>query len=716
MGTTFNITAPDGTQYQVQGPDGATEQQALAQVQAQHQAAPAAQPDNGGILKNLGAGVVGAVTGAAKQAVDIFNPVSDMAHVASWATGRKDIAAAADKMDLGTVVAHTLNSAVPNAINPEKVTQSTFPEKLARGAGAGLTGALIPGGEGYTVGSILRNAALGATSGAGAVTGAEVAPEPLKPLAALAGGILAPMGAVGTINGIRAGLTAAKGAGTAFTSAGPEQTVGKILAQAAGGSVPETAEAPLPGMQPTFGQASGNPGILNLERSVEQTPSGVAPAAANRAASNSAVMDAVEKLGDTSSPASAKMLSALDAARETARQNTRTAWKQAGIDETAPLAIAPLKQDIGDYIGGLTRSGKAAIPANITDVFNDFGDTEPLREIQDWRSGLAKSLRDARMSGDDNGMRILGGIADKVDDFLDNGPTNRPDNHIAGTPADDALTEEQKARYDIARASTRGDKQIFRAPGSPIVTALSPKDFGQSAESNTANLFIKPSTSPGASESFDAYMSALKRGYNTEAGYQAARDAFAQKFKDAITGVPDAQGNPTIKPAAVSKFVDNYDHIINSDLFNKDQRDLLDRINRAANMTASTSRAGAKGGSDTFAKLNSNSWVDAMIGVGAKKVARTVGAAAGYATGGPFGAAAGAYGAPKIMETMLSANKAAATNLLTKALYDPELAKTLMLPATKASAAKISLPLQARILSALAGSRANDNSARKVNP
>lgn len=34
--TTFEITAPDGTKYHVQGPDGATEQDALAQVQAQH--------------------------------------------------------------------------------------------------------------------------------------------------------------------------------------------------------------------------------------------------------------------------------------------------------------------------------------------------------------------------------------------------------------------------------------------------------------------------------------------------------------------------------------------------------------------------------------------------------------------------------------------------------------------------------------------------------
>lgn len=38
---TFHITAPDGTAYEVNGPEGSTEHQALQQVMAQHQAAPA---------------------------------------------------------------------------------------------------------------------------------------------------------------------------------------------------------------------------------------------------------------------------------------------------------------------------------------------------------------------------------------------------------------------------------------------------------------------------------------------------------------------------------------------------------------------------------------------------------------------------------------------------------------------------------------------------
>lgn len=48
----FLITAPDGTKYNVTGPDGSTAEQALAQVQAQHQ--PAADPSAGGGTLSIG--------------------------------------------------------------------------------------------------------------------------------------------------------------------------------------------------------------------------------------------------------------------------------------------------------------------------------------------------------------------------------------------------------------------------------------------------------------------------------------------------------------------------------------------------------------------------------------------------------------------------------------------------------------------------------------
>lgn len=74
----FEITAPDGTKYHVTGPEGATEQDALAQVQAQHAAPatpePAADPSAGGgeILGiPTSQGVDRAVSGFGKAFVDL---------------------------------------------------------------------------------------------------------------------------------------------------------------------------------------------------------------------------------------------------------------------------------------------------------------------------------------------------------------------------------------------------------------------------------------------------------------------------------------------------------------------------------------------------------------------------------------------------------------------------------------------------------------------
>lgn len=62
---TFEITAPDGTKYHVEGPDGATEQDALAQVQAQH-----AKPAEAPVDPSVGGGeVLGIPT---SQGVDRF--------------------------------------------------------------------------------------------------------------------------------------------------------------------------------------------------------------------------------------------------------------------------------------------------------------------------------------------------------------------------------------------------------------------------------------------------------------------------------------------------------------------------------------------------------------------------------------------------------------------------------------------------------------------
>jgi hypothetical protein len=69
----FRITAPDGTAYNVTGPEGATEQDALAQVQAQHTPAPAASQTSQTLGFEQGLDTVG--DNAAQGAQKIANMV-----------------------------------------------------------------------------------------------------------------------------------------------------------------------------------------------------------------------------------------------------------------------------------------------------------------------------------------------------------------------------------------------------------------------------------------------------------------------------------------------------------------------------------------------------------------------------------------------------------------------------------------------------------------
>jgi len=668
----------------------------LLQMLASAKAPPAApKEEKRGIARNVGAGFLETLTAAPEFVYRVMTETNPVLN----ATKKMSKALTGWELPEGQLTSN-INRALGPA-NPEEVTAKTFPERLARGVGAGLTGALLPTGGPVTVGKILANAALGAASGAGAATGAELAPEPYKPLAAMAGGVIAPMAAVGATNLARSGVSMAKGIATGMGKEGPRIAAGRVLAEASGGAVPEVTQPPLPNMKPTVGQQMGNQGLLWLERSVEQrTPEGAVRAAESRSAANQAIMDAVNSLGDASGPASETMLGRLESALKTAKAETSAKWKAVGIDESTPLPKPVLSQRIDEYVRSLTTANRKNIPKEILSTFDEIpAANATLGEIQDWRAQIGDEMRAAFRGGYNNKGRILGGLENIIGEFLDEPSAAAGQQYLTEAGRMDA--------YNAARGATREmkDRFGFNQKGSPVQTAISAKEFGQSAESNAANLFIRPKSSAGAPEAFNSYLKAI--GDDAQ-GLQAARDAFTQKFMAAIEGVPDTQGNVTVKPAAVSKFVDNYRHIIDSKLFDPAQRKLIESIRDAANMAARTARAGAPGGSDTFAKLSGKNWAEALLGTSVSKGAKIAGGTVGGLTGGPVGAAAGAYGGNKLMESMLSANKEAAMRLVTEALYDPELAATLIKTATKANANKVPLSLQAKIYSILLGKQAGE--------
>lgn len=160
--------------------------------------------------------------------------------------------------------------------NPEDIPTPTVASRVEQGVGAGLSGAVLPGGEGFTVLNMLRNGLIGAVAGGAAAGSEEAAPEPFKPVVGAAVGL----GAGLLTHGALEGAGALGGAARGFTdpilagvsSAAAERQAATKIASAAT-DLPTvldqlkagTTEG-VPGSQPTLYQQTGDTGLGTLER------------------------------------------------------------------------------------------------------------------------------------------------------------------------------------------------------------------------------------------------------------------------------------------------------------------------------------------------------------------------------------------------------------------------------------------------------------------
>lgn len=487
-----------------------------------------------------------------------------------------------------------------------------------------------------------------------------------------------------------------------------EEMTGKILNEMAGTDPLQMnwQNPPLPGTKYTVGQTTNNPGLLSLERTLQQRNAGgagdVMLQEANRTASNNtAVRDAIEKIGNLGTDAPAAMSARLEAADKAAKIATRAKWKAVGIDDNTNVPIGWLKTRVTDYLGGLKVAEKKAIPPDVLATLEELPKGSSLGEIQAWRADVGDKVRAAFRAGETNKGRILGGLADTISTFLDDVPT---------LSAKSGMTPEKMALYNEARAATRSMKQTFNEPPD-VRKALAVDSHGADRlpVSATADQFIK--AGKGGPEALNSYLKAVG---NDQEGLQAARDAFAQKFLKSIEGVgTDVSGNSPIIAGKTEKFLDQYGHVVNSKLFTAPQRDLLSRIQNATEIGARTMRSGPKGGSDTAAKLIGNKYLDVLIGPDAGKLLNAGstlgGALAGHLVGGPVGALAGAFtgiGAAKVGDRFLEralyeAPREKVINLLQEAISDPQLAKALMMKTRPGQLQLLPAPVRKKILSIL---------------
>lgn len=591
------------------------------------------------------------------------------------------------------------------------------------------------------------------------------------------------------------------------------ETAGKVLNHAAGAGGAEFEQAPIAGMKPTTGQSSNNPGLLWLERSVEQSsPESSAAAAESRTANNQALHQAIGQIGDLNNPADQAMREALvrgqpegtpegrvldlagqnlgdsdfyetgKALNATRSAASRPLW-DAAMDRP-PVITDRLKQFMADpdIQQGMSTGVKLARRQALADGepfdphayaitgFNEAGDPQ-IGPVPTWRTWqAAKEGLDAKINSMKDNFGRLPKTKD-VQSYLDlknallneldavnpdyaaarsawSGPSDSMDALNAGRDifrGDSEITAQRIAKLkpgdsdfyrvgvlraidDTVNNSQNGagalksmlakpnvQEKLSAAFKSPeefedfqknaadilnpqgdIAKATAKNSAGQYTmpDSAVASQFIRPGK--GGPEALQAYLHAVG---DDEGGLQAARDAFAQKLMDKVqTTVPDQVGDRVVSASKMTNFLDQYKHVVNSGLFSDEQKGMIQNIATAADMAQRTARAGAKGGSDTFAKLQGNTFLDVLIGPGASKIAPVAGAVIGAHFGGAGGAAAGLvganYGMSKLEQTLYGASRDKVVNLINQAMSDPDLAKALM---TKASSkASLQMPAPAR--------------------
>lgn len=469
-----------------------------------------------------------------------------------------------------------------------------------------------------------------------------------------------------------------KGMVSPFTHAGQENIAGNVLNEAAGGRTLAPQPAPLPNMTPTTGQATNDPGLLWLERSVGQgSPAAKALSEEARTGNNQAIRGAVGQVGDlaNSESAPATMRSALDSAKTSVKTSASAKFKQVDPNDASWIPMQPFKDAVGQYIKELPKALHGAVPSDILDVINNkFGRVESFDELQALRSSLGGAQRGAAVN-DPNKARIIGDIKGLLDKHLEDLP---------GVPPD------MLERSQEARTAWREYVERFQNPDVRKTLAKDSQGFARTPESATADQFIK--SGRGGPEAWSSFLNAVKGTPQEAQALDAARSTFAKKFLDAASSqVPDQAGDQLILAGKANKFIQDYWHVINSPLFTDAQRELINSIGKGADMASRTARAGASGGSDTYAKLSGGSFIDAMIGKWPARMLTTgAGAAMGYALeGGPVGAVGGALlGETKggdLLDKLYSAPREKVMKIIEDAIHDPALAQALTMKANAAS-------------------------------
>lgn len=525
----------------------------------------------------------------------------------------------------------------------------------------------VEGGVGGAVAG-LPGVAAGMVGGAAQQSAAELgAPTGIQ----VAAGLLAPsVGAAGA-RAARLGFRTLSDIVSPQLASGQRRIAAGVLRDSAGGPFQPTLPA-VEGTPETLGQSTNNPGLLALERTAtRRTPVMQGRAQQMRSNANQRVVDELHGLGNVpargentmaAESASVDMRAELMASEQAARDVESAAWRAVDQGRNLQMPAQPIRNGLNILRRNvLGPSREDLLPGYIQQVLDRWGNNVSLNDLVALRSRVLGDIRRLR-SGPQPDANTAGAL-DQVADML----LRHTDNLAATDPATQQALE-------AARQATRDYHATWDHPAIRSAISQSGGAFDRVNPSAMASKIIK--LGGGGQESLDAYIRATGGDANA---LQAARDyVVAKMMKRSQSVQPDLEGDQFLLAGQMRKFLDENAGLINHPaLFTPEQRDILRRVAEENDRLARTARAGMPGGSDTYANLAGDSFLQALVGRSGAQILKLFGAAVGGKLAGPVGMAGG-YAAGRAMTNSLYGRaRDRVLELVDQALLDPEFAAQL---------------------------------------
>lgn len=248
-----------------------------------------------------------------------------------------------------------------------------------------------------------------------------------------------------------------------FSNEGRDAIAGQVLREASGDFANTAARSPIPGLQLRTAQATGNPGLAALERTLASEP-GAAGANPMQIVQNGRTAEQTQALtraliGDNAgiepailtNQASAAGVQAIQGARAAAREVEQGLWNHPdlqGLNLNRDNLVNGVNRDVAALPPSFRRTIQSGPLGGFVDDLAEGGQHTTIQDVNALRSRVLEQARAARAAGDN----VTAGAAEALADSM----LTRLGAQIDGTGAQTA--------YQAARDFTRQRAQAFGHP------------------------------------------------------------------------------------------------------------------------------------------------------------------------------------------------------------------------------------------------------------